>query len=267
MNQQKKHRKKISTWRQFAKHVRSKGCCLLSEMGKFPDAILVTGCQRSGTTLMARIIFNSDGIENIWKSSDDELDAALILSGYEPHEPRGRYCFQSTYLNQCYTEYFSAIQDQKIIWVLRNPESVVNSLVYNWDRFARNELFEACGVSYMDGPDKQKYQKYGHLTISRLKKACYSYVGKTSQLFELMASFSGKNVFVVDYDDLVKNKEAVLPAIYEFINLEYRNSYGDFIRERSLKKADRLTKNQCEIINRICASTYKKAKNYIVETP
>jgi hypothetical protein len=38
--------------------------------------------------------------------SDNELDAALILSGRVAHEPQGRYCFQTTYLNECYSEYF-----------------------------------------------------------------------------------------------------------------------------------------------------------------
>jgi Holliday junction resolvasome RuvABC ATP-dependent DNA helicase subunit len=32
---------------------------------------------------------------------DDELDAALILAGFVEHTPRGRYCFQTTYLNIC----------------------------------------------------------------------------------------------------------------------------------------------------------------------
>jgi ligand-binding sensor domain-containing protein len=45
---------------------------------------------------------------NYWFGRDDELDAALILSGHVDHQQNGRYCFQTTYINECFREYFEA---------------------------------------------------------------------------------------------------------------------------------------------------------------
>ena len=84
MNQPKKPR--ITTWRQFTAQIRSKGHGLLKTLDDFPNAVLVTGCQRSGTTMMSRIITQSEGMVDYWTGPDDELDAALILSGSN-HRP------------------------------------------------------------------------------------------------------------------------------------------------------------------------------------
>jgi hypothetical protein len=44
-----------NTWPKFARSVRSKQDKLLSRLEEFPDSILIAGCQRSGTTMLARI--------------------------------------------------------------------------------------------------------------------------------------------------------------------------------------------------------------------
>ncbi len=124
---------------------------LLHRIDEFPDSVLVTGCQRSGTTALARAINASPAMVDYRFGRDDELDAAQILAGRVDHVPRGRYCFQTTYLNQCYGEYLEHRSPQRIVWVLRNPYSVVYSMVYNWGRFAFNELFAACGSPLLEG--------------------------------------------------------------------------------------------------------------------
>ena len=78
---------RIKTWRRFAREVRPKGCRLLSRLERFPKSVLVTGCQRSGTTMLSRIITQSEGMTNYWFGKDDELDAALILSGEVEYDP------------------------------------------------------------------------------------------------------------------------------------------------------------------------------------
>ncbi len=257
---------KIDTWKKFAKIIRSKGCFLLKELKKFPNSILVTGCQRSGTTMLSRIITESEGMFNYWFGKDDELAAALILSGYVKHEPQGRYCFQTTYLNECYYEYFNYVDFPiKIIWMLRNPYSVVYSMVYNWSSFALNELFLACGAHLLDEKYKQKwlYKIFGISSISKFLKACYAYVGKTSQIFELVEKFKNDKLMIIDYDDLVKNKEELLPMIYNFIDLKYKPKYAKKIHTKSLNKAQKLNDKQKELINKICIPIYIKAKKLL----
>lgn len=253
----------IRNWKQFARDVRSRGCCLLARLDDFPSAILVAGCQRSGTTMLSRIITQSEGMVNYWIGPDDELDAALILAGVRHHEPRGRYCFQTTYLNECYDEYFHHDNGYRLIWVLRNPFSVVFSLLHNWSRFALNELFRACGSQYLQGSKKRYYEWFDTWGVNRLQRAVLAYNGKVSQLFDLHGGLGAERVLVLDYDDLVQSPGSMLPRIYGFIDLPYKKDYANAIHSKSLKKADRLTRCEHQLIEQYCMPVYESARRLI----
>jgi hypothetical protein len=254
----------IRSWKQFVREVRSRGCHLLERLDEFPNSILVTGCQRSGTTMLSRIISLSDGMVDYWFGRDDELDAALILAGVVDHPPRGRYCFQTTYLNECYREYFRHRNGHKIIWLFRNPFAVVYSMLNNWNRFALHQLFLRCGVDLLSQKEKKRHRIFGKYGIRRLRKACYAYVGKTRQAFELQDTFSREEIFFVDYDDLVDRKQDVLSAIYDFVNLDYKSEYAEKIHRRSVGKSERLSRRQKEIVEEICLPVYEEAKNALL---
>ena len=252
----------ITNWRQFSALVRSREDNLLRRLDEFPNAVLVAGCQRSGTTMLARILTQSAGMVDYWVGRDDELDAALILSGEMPHEPRGRYCFQTTYVNDRYHEYFDHMPGIRLIWLVRSPYAVVYSMLYNWKEAALTELFEGCGVPVLDGKDRWIYRIKGNEGISLLHQACWSYNGKTSQLFALRQRFSTQKMMVVDYDDLVQRKERILPAIYDFIDLPYTPEYADKIHSQSLNKIKNLTKREKDTIMAICQPVYRQTKMY-----
>ena len=252
----------INTWQEFAKKVRSNGCHLLKELDKFPDSVLVAGCQRSGTTMLTRIITKSEGMVNYWFGHDDELDAAIILSGCIDHKPAGRYCFQTTYLNENFYEYFEH-SGYKIIWILRNPYSVVYSMLNNWERFALNELFQGCGSDLLDSKEKCRYDLFGIWGISRLKRACLSYNAKTSQVIELKKLLGDTMVLVVDYDELVLNKEQLLPAIYRFINLPYKPKYGESIRSENTKKAEQFSVKKKSLVEKLCMPVYEESRELL----
>lgn len=249
----------IKTWQKFAKNVRVEGCNLLRRLDDFPDSILVAGCQRSGTTMLSRLLTESEGMVNYWFGPDDELDAALILSGYVAHEPKGRYCFQTTYVNECFSEYFDRTNGHKLIWVLRNPHSVVFSLLHNWKRFALNELFRGCGTHLLNFKDKQRYDLLGRWGLSRAKRACLAYNGKVSQVFELKQRLDNSRMMVIDYDELVREKETMLPAIYEFAGLPFKREYCEKIHSKSIKKADRLSNAERSLVNELCIPVYQGA--------
>ena len=250
---------KIRNWRQFARYVRSKGCNLLAELDNFPNAVLVTGCQRSGTTMVARVIFQSEGMVNYWSGKDDELDAALILSGNLGRDlPEGRYCFQTTYLNECYREYYEHQGIFRMIWVLRNPYSVINSMLYNWSGFALNELFDACGAQFLSDVERVRYERFGRIMINPAKRASLAYHGKLMQLFELYEKV-GENLYIVDYDDLVQNKTAILREIYSFIDHPFKEAYAEPISVRSLSKANKLPDRVRRIIDKHALPVYQDA--------
>ena len=258
-------RPSIRSWRQFEQKVRYKNHNLLKRLDEFPNSILVAGCQRSGTTALARIITKSDGIVNYWFGRDDELAAALILSGHAHHKPKGRYCFQTTYLNNSYHEYFEH-SDYKLVWVLRNPFSVVFSMLHNWRRGALNRLFKSCGASLLSEDERKRFDRFGPLVISRLRRACLAYNAKTSQIFELTKDMSIHRLMIIDYADLVTNAQCILPAIYAFINLEYKEQYAQMIHRDSVHKISHQSKRESSLVESLCLPIYLNARTTLSKT-
>lgn len=246
------------TWPAFARRVRGGQEKLLPRLDDYPDSVLVTGCQRSGGTMLARVITRSQGMVNYWFGKDDELDAALVLSGWAKEPCRGRYCFQTTYLNECYPEYFEH-PGHRIIWSLRNPHSVVYSMVYNWKNFALDELFLTCGYGEMDHADRIRFQRFGLLGIPRLRRAAYAYNGKVGQLFALKRGYPADRLAVLEYDQLVREKTRLLPDLYQFIGLPYQSQYADPISPRSLNKKDGLKAGEARVVDEICMPVYRAA--------
>lgn len=250
---------KIKNWKQFGKKVRSKGCDLFSRLDLFPNCICVTGCQRSGTTILSRIITQSDEIVDYKFSNDDELDAAMILSGKIQNLPEGRYCFQTTYANECYREYFERGQDFRIVWVLRNPFSVIYSLVHHWRGWALNELFLACGTDFLEGSMRSRFDKFGILGVPKLIRACTAFNGKISQLFELKKRLGDSRIIVVEYDRLILEKETLFPKIFDFFDLRYSPEYTQSLNMKSIQKKNKLSDKEQRTISEMCSPIYEKA--------
>jgi hypothetical protein len=210
--------------------------------------------------MLARIITRSAGMVNYWFGKDDELDAALILSGYVAHTPQGRYCFQTTYLDESYKEYYEHHGPFKIIWLIRNPYSVVTSLMYNWRSSALSGTFRKCGANQLDGMEKKIYSIGGARWISRPRQASFLYKAKTLQLLELVDKLGSDRIFVVDYDDLVLDSDTILKQIYSFVDLDYDPEYAKQIHRKSISKKSRLSEREKRIIRDIAEPVYQKAQ-------
>jgi hypothetical protein len=249
------------TWDEFRDITQRPGVRLLRQLSNFPNAVLVSGCQRSGTTMLSQILLESSGIVDYRTGRDSELNGALILSGIADHQPqpRGRYCFQTTYLNDHYKEYFEHPANFKIIWVLRNPASVVHSMLHNWRSAALDRLFEDCGADTLVGVDRWHHKLRGAQALDRLRRACWAYNGKTSQLFQLHHRLGPSIVMTVDYDDLVTRKATLLPRIYNFLGLSFRTEYLDKIKSGSLNKRSAFNPSQVRIIEMLCEKVYEQA--------
>jgi len=254
----------IKKWPQFENQVRRRDMKLLKRLDDFPDAILVAGCQRSGTTMLAKIIAESEGLYDFKLGATDAcLDAALILAGSVDHQRVDRrYCFQTTHVDECYPEYLEHTGDFRMLWCLRNPLSVVYSLVYNWSNWGLNTTFMRCGVSELETYDLRAplMRLLGARGVSKLHKACMIYNAKVSQIFELSKRLKCKGLVVVEYDELVNRKHEVLPKLYDFLEVDYRSEYADKILATSLSKANRLSDYESETILRLCEPVYDKAR-------
>ena len=102
---QRHHLREYRSWKRFHYGPRSLAKPLFSGLSRYGNCVLVAGCQRSGTTMLTRVIAGSRGFQRFRLTHDDELDAALILAGYVNVPGDRRYCFQTTYLNERYSEY------------------------------------------------------------------------------------------------------------------------------------------------------------------
>ena len=243
----------IDRWPVFSGQVRAHRQDLLREIARYPDAVLVAGCQRSGTTRLSRLPYQI--------THDNELDAALVLSGeYADALPSGRYCFQTTYLNECWPEYARLDARQRVIWVLRRPDSVVWSMVYHWKPFARNELYTSCGK-----PVESHYQHVWHQAslwqrwrYQRAWHACMAYVGKTQQL-DAISRLLGERLKVVDYDALVSNPMVQLPALYAWLGVPFDASAAAQVQTGSLKRSHALKTTEQAWVKAVCQPVYDAA--------
>lgn len=253
-------------WKKFSTEVRSsRKYNMLIGLGHLDNVILVGGCQRSGTTLLSRLISQSSEIQSIWQSKDDELDAAYILAGLREVNPSHRYCLQVTYLNDAYKQLLEYQGRYRLIWVLRNPYSVVYSMVYNWRRFPLNELFFACGVDRMSAADQLKFRRYGVMSVPVLRRACYAYLGKVEQLKELKNVLDERQLLVVQYDDLISNGAVDLENIFGFVGLSYESSYSEMIEGGSTLKRSRLSANASRTIGDLCDKAYAELSGFSPE--
>lgn len=246
-------------WKVYYRRSGKEGCNRLRMLDSFPNSILVTGCQRSGTTVLTRLIAKSEGVQGVRLSDDDELDAAMILAGYVRCSPSGRYCFQTTFVNECYREYYKIGENTKLIFVLRNPYSVVRSMTSNWKHSALNILFSTCGAELMEGREARLYSTLGPYVINKTKKACLSYRSKTSQVFELKRNLPSEQMMVIDYDNLVLQCSRILPYIYEWAGIVYKEEYSNMMHAKNITKREKLTVRQKEMIDLYCSGIYEES--------
>jgi hypothetical protein len=247
----------IRSWAAFHEIVKRPGQALLARLDEYPDCLLVAGCQRSGTTALARLLKRADGIVDHAFGHDDELDGALLLAGHATRLLEGRSCFQTTYLNDRYPEYF-AHADFRLIWMLREPRSVVYSMLYNWKRAALTRLFDACGARMLEQAPEPSKLRTLWLGPSRLAKACAAYVGKTAQTFALRDCL-GSRLAIVDYDELVAHKHALLPKLCDFAGVRYDSKLADALHARSVHNGGRLGAKDADYVERFCGTIYRRA--------
>ena len=248
------------SWQRFHAGPRQEARPLTSALATYPDAVLVAGCQRSGTTMLTRVIARSRGFRSLQLTHDDELDAALALSGYIDLPRDTRYCFQTTYLNERFPEYRAIGAGQRLIWVLRNPHSVVYSMVYNWRRWALNELYESSREEAARRVPETVARSAGRWPFgpSRAHKAMMAYVGKSAQLFDIRKLVPAGQLMVVEYDEVVQSPAEWLPRIFSFIGQPYDPADAQMIRAASVHKAARMPDRMRAEIDAIAMPTYEE---------
>jgi hypothetical protein len=248
----------VRSWSSFHDIVKRPDRRLLTRIEDYPDVLLVAGCQRSGTTALSRLVRRAEGFVDHTFGHDDELDGALLLAGYATRELEGRHCFQTTYLNDRYHEYFEH-SDFRLIWMLRDPRSVVHSMLYNWKRAALTRLYDACGIRTLGRTTDTPGLRSAWFGPSRLLKACASYVGKTAQTFALRERLQDR-IAIVDYDELVARKYELLPQLCDFAGVAYTPRLAESLHDQSVRNGAHLREKDVEHVERFCSAIYERAR-------
>jgi len=248
----------VRSWAQFDRDIRNGDMKLLTDLSRFRNAILVSGCQRSGTTIVTRILREAVEMPCLSFSKDDELDAALILSGAVQVETNKRCCFQTTYVNDHFFEYFEH-DDYRLIWLIRRPEAVVRSMLFNWRRGALNRLFRACGRHALDDKGVTRFDRFGTHGFRRVEMACLSYNVKMAQIHEIAARLGPKRLYILDYDDLLNRSDTMLPAVFSFVSVPYQNRFLQRLRRRNRPTRELLDASKQKQIRETCEHEYKRA--------
>ena len=252
----------LNSWRRFHYRKRRGEPPLLAAVDRYPTSVFVAGCQRSGTTMLTRLIANSAGFRALRLTHDDELDAALVLCGEVNLTTDVRYCFQTTYLNERFYEYRNLGSRHRLVWVIRNPYSVVYSMVHNWSRFALNELYAGCCGGERQ-PTAIALELGWPLGPHQIEKAARAYAAKTSQIFAIMQLVDRSQVMVVHYDDLVREPRPMLERVFKFVAGTFRDDYVVRIRSDSSGKAAALSDNARQIVQKFAEPTYQECLTLI----
>lgn len=214
--------------------------------------------------MLAAAITAHSEVEPFAWGEDAELDAGCLLSGYtdvSAINATGRMCFQTTYLNDRYVEYFDHVGHYHLIWLVRNPYSVVYSMVYNWARFALDEVFEQCGIEHVADPSSIGRDVFGRPRLDPVIKASYAYLGKAKQALKLCEELPSHRFLLMEYESLVTDRAANLNRIFAFAGLaggKQANNASNTMHAQSLKKAKKLSDAQRKTVADICGDTYER---------
>ena len=252
----------ISNWTQFERQVRRSGAPLLAELDRFPDALLIAGCQHSGTAAVTRLLRSAGAMPTFNLTRDDELDAALILSGRLEYSTDERACFQTTYLNDHVHEYFDHC-GFRLVWIIRPPEPVVRSMLYNWKRGALNRLFRTCGSTLLNEEQTRRYKRFGNLAFDRLTKACLSYNAKNMQIQILAERIPPHRLKVIEYESLVTNQRGRLADLLAFCGVANGAPPEHELHTRGLRKPNGFSMKQRARIAALCDPLFQRAQRYL----
>jgi hypothetical protein len=220
----------VLSWADFDELIATPGRPLLARLDDFEDCLLVAGCAGTGTTAIARLLKRTDGIVDHGFGHDDELDGALLLAGQVERFEDGRHCFQTTYLEERFREYFEH-DDFRLIWILREPWSVVGAMQNSWKRSALDRLLPAGGGR----PYPENLPRALPGTASRLDRACAAYTECVRRTLEIAARL-GRRAAIVDYDDLAAHRARLLPDLCAFAGTPFDRRLLSHLHGKSVHK-------------------------------
>lgn len=169
--------------------------------------VLVTGCQRSGTTWLTRLLAGS--LDRAMAPKELEACNFLVYRNDIPLDKASALVLQTTFAN-VEIESYARLQDEVcVILLARNPFSVCWSMVYHWQNltleydFRKRTIREEDCVQVEPEPWRMALELYRHSMRSGLK----------------ILSDRPRRTRLLVYDELVHNVPACVRALEMFLDI------------------------------------------------
>jgi hypothetical protein len=234
--------------------------------------IFINGCQRSGSTLLGRVL-NRDYRTSVFEeissiTSDDKGKLRLnsfnkVLTEFK--SKKGSIIIAKPLAeSQNLTELLTYFPNSYSIWIYRDYKDVALS---NEIKFGNHNGFKDLSFIVNQDGDDWRYQnisnntfdlikKYTQFSISNLDANCLFWYSRNIHFFEKNFNMN-KRVLLINYNNLIQHPEQTIKRIYQFIDVQLpKNNLIKDIKSGSVGKAKDI-KIQNDI-NIICNNLYKK---------
>jgi hypothetical protein len=218
MSRLRKSTKKITAFQKAKTRLRE----ILEFRSAYPlvskHTILLTGCQRSGTTLSFLMLNTHPKIQGFDETQIKfRLPSSAVIfynqiRGYLTCVKLPEYTSNIEYIKKY-------LPDLNILWIVRNPYSVISSMRSlknaegSWiDRCAKNELYRHADL----------LPEIRSLNLDTLDEVSLgSYVWKYKNILIDKFRDAELNIKVFKYEDLLADPRSIMSDILDFVNLEW----------------------------------------------
>jgi len=256
--------------------------------------VLITGCQRSGTTLLSLILDSHPDVRVI-----DEIEFAMAnFSNYVINDDRRPYVMFKLPDRSHTVQEFSTLRNAKVIWCIRDPRDVVLSMITLKLKFkgddvlwashpigAGREISACMTLLYQAGErDLETYFRTIKDIFSKppgewsREDSIYSAALCWKLKHQVLEVYEKNNVslFISRYEHLVSNPESNIKNILSYLGLPWHDSVlkhhkvhsgtsvGGTVNDRRIdtssigKWKGKLSENELAIIGSLCARIAEK---------
>ena len=89
--------------------------------------------------------------------------------------------------------------------------------------------------------------------------ACLSYNVKTSQIHEIAAHLGPERLYILDYDDLIRRRDTLLPDMFAFASVPWDDRFLARLRKRNKRGSRQLSGPVRARIRAFCEPEYIRA--------
>ena len=256
--------------------------------------ILITGCQRSGTTLLSLILDSHNAIKSIDEADFDIKKLQEYLC--DPNSP-SNLCLKLPEESANLNFIKNILEKPKVIWIIRDPRDVVVSMI-NLHIKLNKFISVSWALNYAEIEIAKSLKLQSEKYLTKYEEEIKRYIAdkhipsllRTNEQIIFTAALCWKlkqlsldmfidnkvDFYLIKYEDLVKNPREEIKSVLEYLNLGWDDnvlqhhlfhagySIGDTKNDRPIDKNNigkwrkALEEKECKIIEEVCSEVASK---------